>query len=43
MEVLDELVVSEQVCDALAVDPGKRVELADVAREAGFDPAKFGL
>jgi PHD/YefM family antitoxin component YafN of YafNO toxin-antitoxin module len=42
-EVLDELVASEEVREALAKDTGKRVELADVAREAGFDPAEFGL
>jgi antitoxin StbD len=42
-EVLDELVASEEVREALAEDTGKRVELADVAREAGFDPAEFGL
>lgn len=43
IEVLDELVASEEVREALAKDTGKRVELADVAREAGFDPAEFGL
>ncbi|HEX7246124.1 MAG TPA: type II toxin-antitoxin system Phd/YefM family antitoxin [Solirubrobacterales bacterium] len=42
-EVLDELVASEEVREAIAEDTGKRVELADVAREAGFDPADFGL
>lgn len=42
-EVLDELVASEEVREALAEDTGKRVELAEVAREAGFDPAEFGL
>ncbi len=42
-EVLDELVASEEVREALAQDTGDRVELADVAREAGFDPAEFGL
>jgi len=42
-EVLDELVASEEVREALSKDTGKRVELADVAREAGFDPAEFGL
>ncbi len=42
-EILDELVASEEVREALAQDTGKRVELADVAREAGFDPAEFGL
>ena len=42
-EVLDELVASEEVREALEADTGKRVELADVAREAGFDPAEFGL
>jgi len=41
--VLDELLASEEVREALAKDTGKRVELADVAREAGFDPAEFGL
>jgi antitoxin StbD len=43
MEILDELVASEEVREAIAKDTGKRVELADVAREAGFDPAEFGL
>jgi antitoxin StbD len=43
MEILDELVASEEVREALAQDTGKRVELADVSREAGFDPAEFGL
>ena len=43
MEILDELVASEEVREAIAQDTGKRVELADVAREAGFDPAEFGL
>jgi len=43
IEVLDELVASEQVRAALEADTGKRVELAEVAREAGFDPAEFGL
>jgi antitoxin StbD len=42
-EILDELVASEEVREALAEDTGKRVELADVSREAGFDPAEFGL
>jgi PHD/YefM family antitoxin component YafN of YafNO toxin-antitoxin module len=42
-EVLDELVASEEVREALAKDTGKRVELADVAQEAGFDPAELGL
>jgi hypothetical protein len=42
-EILDELVASEEVREAIAQDIGKRVELADVAREAGFDPAEFGL
>lgn len=42
-EVLDELVVSEEVREALAADSGKRVELADVAWKAGFNPAVFGL
>lgn len=42
-EVLDELVASEQVRAALEADTGKRVELAEVAREAGFDPAELGL
>ncbi len=43
MEILDELVASEEVREALAQDAGKRIEMADVAREAGFDPAEFGL
>lgn len=43
IEVLDELVASEEVREALAKDTGKRAELADVALEAGFDPAEFGL
>jgi antitoxin StbD len=42
-EILDELVASEEVRETIAQDTGKRVELADVAREAGFDPAEFGL
>ncbi len=42
-EILDELVASEEVREALAQDTGKRVELADVSREAGFDPAELGL
>lgn len=42
-EVLDELVASEEIRETLAKDTGKRVELSDVAREAGFDPAEFGL
>jgi DNA polymerase/3'-5' exonuclease PolX len=42
-EVLDELVASEEVREAMRKDTGKRMELADVAREAGFDPAEFGL
>lgn len=43
VEVLDELAASEEVREALAKDTGKRVELADVAREGGFDPSDFGL
>lgn len=43
MEILDELVASEEVREAIAQDTGNRVELAGVAREAGFDPAEFGL
>jgi plasmid stability protein len=39
MEILDELVASEEVREALAQDTGARVGLAAVAREAGFDPA----
>lgn len=42
-EILDELLASEEVRDALDRDTGSRVELADVAREAGFDPAELGL
>jgi PHD/YefM family antitoxin component YafN of YafNO toxin-antitoxin module len=42
-EVLDELVASEEIREALEADTGKRIELADVAREAGFDPAELGL
>jgi hypothetical protein len=42
-EVLDELVASEEVREALEVDTGKRIGLSDVAREAGFDPAELGL
>jgi antitoxin StbD len=42
-EVLDELVASEEVREALTKDTGRRAELSDVAREAGFDPAEFGL
>lgn len=42
-EILDELVASEEVREALTQDTGNRVELADVSREAGFDPAEFGL
>jgi PHD/YefM family antitoxin component YafN of YafNO toxin-antitoxin module len=42
-EVLDELVASEEVREALAMDTGERAELANVAHEAGFDPAEFGL
>ncbi len=42
-EILDELVASEEVREAIAQDTGKRVELADVTREAGFDPTEFGL
>ena len=42
-QILDELVASEEVREALAEDTGKRVELADIAREAGFDPTEFGL
>lgn len=43
IEVLDDLVASEEVREALAKDTGKRAELADVARESGFDPAELGL
>lgn len=43
IEVLDDLVASEEVREALAHDTGKRVELADVVTEAGLDPAEFGL
>jgi hypothetical protein len=43
IDVLDELVASEEVRDAQAADTGQRVELADVARDAGFDPGDFGL
>jgi hypothetical protein len=42
-ETLDELAASEEAREAVANDTGKRVELADVAREAGFDLAEFGL
>lgn len=42
-EVLDELVASEEVREALAEGTGKRAELAGVAREAGFDPTELGL
>jgi PHD/YefM family antitoxin component YafN of YafNO toxin-antitoxin module len=41
--ILDELVASEEVREALEADTGKRIELSDVAREAGFEPAEFGL
>jgi hypothetical protein len=42
-ELLDDLVASEEIREALAVDTGERVELAEVARESGFDPREFGL
>ena len=42
-ELLDELVTSEGIREALDEDTGERVELAEVAGEAGFDPAEFGL
>jgi len=42
-EILDELVASEEVRETISRDTGKRVELADVTREAGFDPVEFGL
>lgn len=43
LEVVDELVVSEETREALARDRGGRVELAEVVREAGFEPVEFGL
>lgn len=43
IEILDDLVASEEVRDAMAADTGKRIELADVVIEAGLDPAEFGL
>jgi antitoxin StbD len=43
VEILDELVASEEVREALAADTGGRIEIAELARETGFDPAEFGL
>lgn len=43
LEVIDELVASEETREALARDRGGRVELAEVVREAGFEPAEFSL
>src|SRR5258708_40230612 len=42
-EVLDELVASEEVREALSKDTGKRVELADVTPRAGVDTAGVGV
>jgi hypothetical protein len=42
-ELLDDLVASEEIREALTEDTGERVELAEVVGEAGFDPAEFGL
>lgn len=43
LAAIDDLVVSEEVREALVRDAGRRVELAEVTREAGFDPREFGL
>ena len=43
VEILDELVASGEVREALDEDTGGRIEVADLAREAAFDPAEFGL
>lgn len=43
IEFLDDLVISEEVAEAFANDGGGRTSAADVAREAGLDPAEFGL
>ena len=43
VEFLDDLVISEEVAEALANDRGRRTSAADVARQAGIDPAEFGL
>jgi len=39
-EILYELVALEEVREALAQETGKRVELFDVSREAGYLPSK---
>jgi hypothetical protein len=40
---LEELSARSEVADVLLRDTGARGDLADLAREQGFDPAEFGL
>jgi hypothetical protein len=38
MDLLDDLVAREEIERRLEMDSGKRIDLADMARELGFDP-----
>jgi len=40
---IEELTVRAEIADVLAKDTGRRGDIADLAREHGFDPAEFGL
>jgi PHD/YefM family antitoxin component YafN of YafNO toxin-antitoxin module len=43
LERVEELTAQAEVRDVLAKDSGARGDVADLAREHGFDPAEFGL
>ena len=43
LDRVEELTVRQEIADVLAKDSGKRRDVADLAREHGFDPAEFGL
>lgn len=40
---LEELTVRAEIADVLSADTGERGEVADLAREHGFDPSEYGL
>lgn len=39
----EELALRAEVVDVMSKDTGQRSNVADLAREHGFDPAEFGL
>jgi PHD/YefM family antitoxin component YafN of YafNO toxin-antitoxin module len=43
MDALDDVLIADQVAKRDKTDSGERIELADLIRSQGFDPAEFGV